>query len=62
MITSSYVPDICGFTSKVIIQNFTIANEGQYTCNASHVNPKGDTLSSSDGVYVLINAVPLAGK
>ena len=48
---------MCGFTSRVIIHNFTTANEGQYTCNATHVNPRGDTTFNSDSVYILMVAV-----
>ena len=48
---------ICGFTSRVIIYNFTTANEGQYTCNATHVNPRGDITFNSDSVYILMVAV-----
>ena len=62
IIKHTYNQEMCAFISTLVIHNFTTTNEGQYTCNASHVNPKGDTLSSSDSVYVLINAVPLAGK
>ena len=34
--TSSYNQELCGFTSTLIIRNFTAANKGQYTCTAMY--------------------------
>ena len=47
---NNYDHMFCGYTSTVIINNFTRAYEGLYTCNASQAN----SISSSDSVYVLI--------
>jgi len=49
---------LCGYTSTLIINNFTRAHEGLYTCNASQPNSN----SSSDSVYVLIEIIPPAGE
>ena len=62
IIKSSYDPEMCGYTSTVIIHNFTTANEGYYTCNATHENPRNESTFKSDTVYVLIDAVPSTGK
>ena len=53
---------MCGFTSRIIIHNFTTANEGYYTCNATHESPRGEITFNSDSVNVLIDGVPLTGK
>ena len=55
---SDYNRGLCGFMSTLIINNFTKANEGLYTCNASQPSSN----SSSDSVYVLIETVPSTGK
>lgn len=34
--TSSYNKELCGFTSTLIIRNFTTANKGQYTCTTMY--------------------------
>ena len=39
IIKNSYDREMCGYRSRVIMHNFTIANEGYYTCNATHQNP-----------------------
>ena len=62
IITSNYVRNICGYTSRVIIHNFTTANEGYYTCNATHESPGNEITFNSDSVHVLIDAVPSTGK
>ena len=49
---------MCGYTSTVIIHNFTTANEGYYTCNATHESPRRENTFNSDTVYVFIDAVP----
>ena len=59
IIQSSYDQEICSFTSMMIINNFTAAeNEGLYTCNASQPNSN----YSSDSVYVVIETDPVAGN
>ena len=57
-INSDYDQQLCGFISTLIINNFTKANEGLYTCSASQ--PTSD--SSSDSVYVLIETNTSTGK
>ena len=57
-ISNNYDPMFCGYTSTVIINNFTRSHEGLYTCNASQPN----SISSSDSIHVLIENIPLAGK
>ena len=54
-INSMYDRELCGFISTLVINNFTTANEGLYSCNASQPT----TNSSSDSVYVL---APSTGK
>ena len=53
---------MCGYTSRLIIHNFTTANEGYYTCNATHESPRSENTFNSDTVYVLIDVVPSSGK
>ena len=57
-ISNNYDPMFCGYTSTVIINSFTRAYEGLYTCNASQPN----SISTSDSIHVLIENIPLAGK
>lgn len=47
---SIYIHEMCGFISTITIKNFTAANEGLYTCNASQKN----TNYTSDSVHVVI--------
>lgn len=49
VINSNYSQELCEFTSTIIINNFTTANEGLYICNASQPTSN----HSSDSVYVL---------
>ena len=58
VITNSYDRELCGFTSTITISNFTRANEGLYTCNAS----QSTSNSSSDSIYVLIETILSTGK
>lgn len=58
VITSKYNRNTCGFISTIIITNFTTANEGIYTCNASQ--PYSNY--SSDNVYIFIDNVTSTGK
>lgn len=55
---SGYNQELCGFISTLIINNFTKANEGLYTCIASQPTSN----SSNDSVHVFIETVPSTGK
>ena len=55
---SDYNQELCGLTSTLIINDFTKANEGLYTCIASQPSSN----SSSDSVHVFIETASLTGK
>ena len=46
-IFNDYNQKLCGFTSTMIINNFTTANEGLYTCNAS----QSSSISSNECLH-----------